>query len=128
MMASHLRALGRPVLIGTDTVPDSERLSWHLDQQGVPHTVLNARHDRQEADIIAQAGRAGQVTVATRMAGRGTDIALDQAALSAGMSGGPVHLKVSGRIGAGPAKGSSASVATGASITGEGSATSPACA
>lgn len=84
MMASHLRALGRPVLIGTDTVPDSERLSWHLDQQGVPHTVLNARHDRQEADIIAQAGRAGQVTVATRMAGRGTDIALDQAALSAG--------------------------------------------
>lgn len=84
VMASHLRSRGRPVLIGTDTLPDSERLSWHLDQQGVPHTVLNARHDRQEADIIAQAGRAGQVTVATRMAGRGTDIALDQPALSAG--------------------------------------------
>lgn len=83
-MASRLRSQNRPVLIGTDTVPDSERLSWHLDQQGVPHTVLNARHDRQEADIIAQAGRAGQVTVSTRMAGRGTDIALDQAALSAG--------------------------------------------
>ena len=82
--AARLRAQGQPVLIGTDTVTDSERLSWHLTRQGVPHAVLNARHDRQEADIIGQAGRAGQVTVATRMAGRGTDIALDEAALAAG--------------------------------------------
>lgn len=79
-----LRAQQRPVLIGTDTVSDSERLSWHLQQHGVPHTVLNARHDQREAEIVAQAGCAGMVTVATRMAGRGTDIALDSSALAAG--------------------------------------------
>lgn len=79
-----LRAQQRPVLIGTDTVSDSERLSWHLQQHGVPHTVLNARHDQHEAEIVAQAGHAGMVTVATRMAGRGTDIALDSNALAAG--------------------------------------------
>ena len=83
-VAARLSALGRPVLIGTDTVPDSERLSRHLTHQGVPHTVLNARQDQQEADIVAQAGRAGRVTVSTRMAGRGTDIALDATALAAG--------------------------------------------
>lgn len=81
---ARYQAQGRPVLIGTDTVPDSEQLSRHLTRQGVPHTVLNARQDRQEADIIALAGRAGQVTVSTRMAGRGTDIALDETALAAG--------------------------------------------
>lgn len=79
-----LRAQQRPVLIGTDTVSDSERLSWHLQQHGVRHAVLNARHDQREAEIVAQAGCAGMVTVATRMAGRGTDIALDSSALAAG--------------------------------------------
>ncbi len=82
--AGALRAGGRPVLIGTDTVADSERLSWHLHQAGVPHTVLNARHDAQEAAIVAEAGQAGRITVATRMAGRGTDIHLDATALAAG--------------------------------------------
>lgn len=82
--AAALRAQGRPVLIGTDTVSDSERLSWHLNRLGIPHAVLNARHDRHEAGIVSQAGRAGQVTVATRMAGRGTDIVPDAAALAAG--------------------------------------------
>ncbi|MFT3858312.1 MAG: hypothetical protein QM742_12715 [Aquabacterium sp.] len=84
LRAAEMRALGRPVLIGTDTVADSERLSQHLTQAGVPHTVLNARHDAQEAAIVAQAGTAGRITVATRMAGRGTDIHLDDQALAAG--------------------------------------------
>lgn len=82
--AAALQAQGRPVLIGTDTVADSERLAWHLAQAGVSHTVLNARHDASEAAIVAQAGQAGRITVATRMAGRGTDIHLDDAALAAG--------------------------------------------
>lgn len=82
--AEALRAQGRPVLIGTDTVADSERLSAELTRRGVPHSVLNARHDHDEARIIAQAGQAGRVTVATRMAGRGTDILLDERALAAG--------------------------------------------
>jgi preprotein translocase subunit SecA len=82
--AATLRTLGRPVLIGTDTVADSERLAWHLEQAGVPHTVLNARHDAAEAAIVAQAGESGRITVATRMAGRGTDVHLDAAALAAG--------------------------------------------
>lgn len=80
----ELRSIGRPVLIGTDSVADSEALSCVLQQHGIPHVVLNARHDRQEAAIVAQAGRTGAVTIATRMAGRGTDIALDAPALQAG--------------------------------------------
>ena len=79
-----LQAQGRPVLIGTDSVHDSEQLSHHLRAAGLPHAVLNARQDQHEADIVAQAGRSGQVTVATRMAGRGTDISLDAPALAAG--------------------------------------------
>jgi preprotein translocase subunit SecA len=79
-----LRATGRPVLIGCDSVAASGALSRHLETAGIPHTVLNARHDRQEAEIVARAGQAGQVTVATHMAGRGTDIHLDAAALAAG--------------------------------------------
>ena len=71
-----LRALGRPVLIGTDSVADSEVLSALLGSTGVPHQVLNARHDRAEAQIVALAGARAAVTVATRMAGRGTDIVL----------------------------------------------------
>jgi preprotein translocase subunit SecA len=82
--AAAMQAAGRPVLIGTDTVADSERLSWHLSQAGIAHTVLNARHDAAEAAIVAQAGAAGRITVATRMAGRGTDIHLDEQALAAG--------------------------------------------
>lgn len=73
----EMRALGRPVLIGTDSVMDSEALSRRLSKAGIAHTVLNASQDRQEAQIIAAAGRAGAVTVATNMAGRGTDIILD---------------------------------------------------
>lgn len=82
--AAVLQAQGRPVLIGTDCVRDSERLAWHLAQAGIAHTVLNARQDAQEAAIVAQAGQAGRVTVSTRMAGRGTDIHLDERAIAAG--------------------------------------------
>jgi len=67
---------GRPVLIGTGSVADSELLSHKLTLAGIAHRVLNARQDKEEAEIIAAAGRLRQVTVATNMAGRGTDIPL----------------------------------------------------
>jgi preprotein translocase subunit SecA len=67
---------GRPVLIGTDSVADSESLSARLHEAGIAHAVLNARQDRNEAAIVAGAGQAGRITVATNMAGRGTDIPL----------------------------------------------------
>jgi len=67
---------GRPILVGTASVEDSERLSVHLGAAGVPHNVLNARNDEAEAEIIAQAGALGAVTISTNMAGRGTDILL----------------------------------------------------
>lgn len=67
---------GRPVLIGTDSVAASESLGRALAAAGIAHTVLNARNDAAEAEIVAQAGDAGRVTVATNMAGRGTDIPL----------------------------------------------------
>jgi preprotein translocase subunit SecA len=82
--AQAMQAQGRPVLIGTDTVEASHALSEVLKQQGIAHAVLNAHQDATEAEIVAQAGRAGTVTVATRMAGRGTDIQLDARALAAG--------------------------------------------
>ena len=69
-------AEGRPVLVGTATVAESEQLSRRLDAAGIEHALLNARQDGDEAAIVAQAGVAGRVTVATSMAGRGTDIAL----------------------------------------------------
>ncbi|MEV0200266.1 preprotein translocase subunit SecA [Nonomuraea sp. NPDC050691] len=67
---------GQPVLVGTTSVEKSERLSRALKRQGVPHEVLNAKNHAREAAIIAEAGRKGAVTVATNMAGRGTDIML----------------------------------------------------
>ena len=67
---------GRPILIGTVSIEKSERLSALLDRRGVQHQVLNAKHHKREAEIIAQAGRLGAVTIATNMAGRGTDIVL----------------------------------------------------
>ncbi|MFI5533547.1 preprotein translocase subunit SecA [Kitasatospora sp. NPDC051853] len=67
---------GQPVLVGTVSVEKSEYLSQELRKRGVPHEVLNAKHHEREAQIVAQAGRRGAVTVATNMAGRGTDIML----------------------------------------------------
>jgi preprotein translocase subunit SecA len=70
------RGRGQPVLVGTTSIEKSELLSGLLKAQGVPHNVLNARYHEQEASIIAQAGISGAVTIATNMAGRGTDIKL----------------------------------------------------
>jgi preprotein translocase subunit SecA len=72
----EVHATGRPVLIGTTSVETSERLSKILSQQGVKHNVLNAKFHEREARIVSQAGRKGSVTIATNMAGRGTDILL----------------------------------------------------
>jgi preprotein translocase subunit SecA len=74
--AREIADKGRSVLVGTRSVAASEHLSHLLDEQGVAHTVLNARQDEGEAEAVAQAGQAGQITVATNMAGRGTDIKL----------------------------------------------------
>lgn len=70
------REQGRPVLVGTATIETSEYVSRLLEQEGIEHKVLNAKHHDKEAEIIAQAGRPGAVTIATNMAGRGTDILL----------------------------------------------------
>lgn len=67
---------GQPVLIGTVSIEKNELLSLHLNNEGIPHTVLNAKMHEQEGEVIAQAGRKGSVTVATNMAGRGVDIKL----------------------------------------------------
>ncbi len=69
-------AAGQPCLIGTVSIESSEKLSRLLDKRGIPHETLNAKHHEREAHIVAQAGRAGAVTIATNMAGRGTDIRL----------------------------------------------------
>ncbi|WP_084657409.1 hypothetical protein [Natronohydrobacter thiooxidans] len=83
--AQHMaQARGRPVLIGTRSVDISERLSEVLTARGAAHKVLNARQDSEEAAIIAGAGAVGQITIATNMAGRGTDIKLSPAARAAG--------------------------------------------
>ena len=79
----HVEA-GRPVLVGTRDVAESEALAGAMRAAGLEPAVLNARHDRHEAAIVAQAGRAGRVTIATSMAGRGTDIVLDPPGLAAG--------------------------------------------
>ncbi|HMC65248.1 MAG TPA: preprotein translocase subunit SecA [Gemmataceae bacterium] len=73
---ARLRDLGRAVLIGTRSVEKSEKLSVRLDKLGVEHQVLNARFHEQEAQVVARAGEPGRVTIATNMAGRGTDIKL----------------------------------------------------
>jgi preprotein translocase subunit SecA len=80
----RLRDLGRPVLIGTRSVEKSEKLSRLMDQVGIQHQVLNARQHEREAQIVALAGQRGKVTVATNMAGRGTDIKLDPGVAEAG--------------------------------------------
>ncbi|MFZ8861429.1 MAG: preprotein translocase subunit SecA [Thermocrinis sp.] len=67
---------GRPILVGTISIEDSEHLSKLLEKKKIPHNVLNAKHHEREAEIIAQAGRLGAVTISTNMAGRGTDILL----------------------------------------------------
>ncbi len=73
---SAQRAKGRPVLVGTTSIEKSELLSGMLERRGIRHEVLNAKHHGREAEIVAQAGRIGAVTIATNMAGRGTDIIL----------------------------------------------------
>jgi len=75
---------GQPVLVGTITIETSELLSGMLKKRGVPHKVLNAKFHEMEAEIVAQAGRHGAVTIATNMAGRGTDIKLDDEARALG--------------------------------------------
>ncbi|MBE2276651.1 MAG: preprotein translocase subunit SecA [Rhodobacteraceae bacterium] len=85
-------AKGQPILVGTTSIEKSEFLSSLLQKDGIPHNVLNARQHEQEAKIVAEAGRTGAVTIATNMAGRGTDIQL----------GGNVELKVMEAIDADP--------------------------
>lgn len=76
IMASHEK--GQPVLVGTITIDSSEELSQMLRKRGIPHKVLNAKFHEMEAEIVADAGLAGAVTIATNMAGRGTDIKLGE--------------------------------------------------
>lgn len=73
---NKVHATGQPILVGTISIEASERLSDALKQAGIKHTVLNAKNHEREAEIVAQAGRLGSVTIATNMAGRGTDITL----------------------------------------------------
>ena len=80
--ASH--AKGQPVLVGTITIEVSELVSRMLSKEGIPHNVLNAKFHEKEAEIVAEAGRHGAVTIATNMAGRGTDIKIDEEARAAG--------------------------------------------
>ncbi len=80
----RLHAQGRPVLVGTRSIDKSERLSQLLAEAQIPHQVLNARHIAREAEIVAQAGQYARVTVATNMAGRGTDIRLGEGVVELG--------------------------------------------
>jgi preprotein translocase subunit SecA len=73
---AEIQEPGRPILVGTVSIEKSERLANLLSKRGIKHEVLNAKHHKREAEIVAQAGRLGSVTIATNMAGRGTDIIL----------------------------------------------------
>ena len=77
-------AAGQPVLVGTITIEASEELSKMLTRRGIQHKVLNAKFHELEAEIVADAGQHGAVTIATNMAGRGTDIKLDKESREAG--------------------------------------------
>jgi preprotein translocase subunit SecA len=79
-----LREKGRPILVGTTSVEISELLSKALNMRKIPHQVLNAKMHQKEADVVAEAGRPGTVTIATNMAGRGTDIKLSKETIAAG--------------------------------------------
>lgn len=79
---AHLR--GQPVLLGTVSIENSEKLSKLLHQKGIPHSVLNAKFHEKEAEIVKDAGQRGRVTIATNMAGRGTDIVLGEGVREAG--------------------------------------------
>ncbi len=81
---ARLVELGRPILVGTTSVQNSEKLSRFLQLRGIKHNVLNAKQHAREAEIVAQAGQTGQVTIATNMAGRGTDIKISDAVRQAG--------------------------------------------
>ncbi|MCA8960732.1 MAG: preprotein translocase subunit SecA [Planctomycetes bacterium] len=80
----EIHKTGRPILVGTISIEDSELLSGMLDRRGVKHSVLNAKHHEREAEIVAVAGQPGAVTIATNMAGRGTDIVLGPGVLEMG--------------------------------------------
>ena len=81
---AEIHATGQPILLGTVSVDDSEIVSRLLKRRGIPHTVLNAKNHMREAEIVAQAGQKGAVTVATNMAGRGTDIKLGEGVVELG--------------------------------------------
>ncbi|MDP7646276.1 MAG: preprotein translocase subunit SecA [Candidatus Peribacteraceae bacterium] len=77
-IAKEKHEKGQPVLVGTTSIEKSEALAKLLESEGVPHSVLNAKHHEKEADIVALAGQKGAITIATNMAGRGTDIKLEE--------------------------------------------------
>ncbi len=79
-----IHQLKRPILVGTRSITDSEAVSNELSRIGIDHTVLHALHHEEEAEIISQAGKLNKVTVATNIAGRGTDISLSEASIKLG--------------------------------------------